>query len=117
MTQTQEINKRKSKDVDIIKIDFILDLEIWVILQQSDQEAADCSHVSEREREKESTREKTEKNKKKKNLKISIYTLCYNTPTIKSRFFFLLFLLSIQLQINQNYKSFDQYKTFKDSPT
>lgn len=28
MTQTQEINKQKIKDVDIIKIDFILDLEI-----------------------------------------------------------------------------------------
>lgn len=112
MTQTQEINKQKIKDVDIIKIDFILDLEIWVILQQSDQEAADCSHVSERERE---YKGKDEKNPT--NLKISIYTLCYNTSTIKSRFFFLLFLLSIQLQINQNYKSFDQYKTFKGSPT
>lgn len=112
MTQTQEINKQKIKDVDIIKIDFILDLEIWVILQQSDQEAADCSHVSEREREYKGKDEKTPTN-----LKIGIYTLCYNTSTIKSRFFFLLFLLSIQLQINQNYKSFDQYKTFKGSPT
>lgn len=112
MTQTQEINKQKIKDVDIIKIDFILDLEIWVILQQSDQEAADCSHVSEREREYKGKDEKTPTN-----LKISIYMLCYNTSTIKSRFFFLLFLLSIQLQINQNYKSFDQYKTFKGSPT
>ena len=38
-----------TEHADIIKIDFILDLEIWVILQQSDQEAADSNHVSERE--------------------------------------------------------------------
>lgn len=71
MTQTQEINKQKIKDVDIIKIDFILDLEIWVILQQSDQEAADCSHVSEREREYEGKDEK-----KTQQILKSVFTRC-----------------------------------------
>ena len=62
---------------DIIKIDFILDLEIWVILQQSDQEAADCNHVSEREREYNVGEGKDNTTKQnKKNLQIGIYMFC-----------------------------------------
>lgn len=60
----------ESKHVDIIKIDFILDLEIWVILQQSDQEAADCNRVSEREREYNISEGKDNTTKEKKNLQI-----------------------------------------------
>lgn len=76
----------KSKHVDIIKIDFILDLEIWVILQQSDQEAADRSHVSEREREY-NIGEGKDNTTKKKSANWYLHVLCYNTSTIKSRFY------------------------------
>lgn len=61
----------KTKHIDIIKIDFILDLEIWVILQQSDQEAADCNHVSEREKEYNISEGKD--NTTKRNLQVCIY--------------------------------------------
>lgn len=62
-------SKSKQSNVSIIKIDFILDLEIWVILQQSDQEAAGCNHVSERERDKGDGKDNTTT----KNLQIGIY--------------------------------------------
>lgn len=60
-----------------------------MILQQSDQEAADCNHVSEREREynvgegKDNT---TKQNKTKKSANRYLHVLCYNTSTIKPRF-------------------------------
>ena len=62
--------KQTSKHIDIIKIDFILDLVIWVILQQSDQEAAGCNHASEREREYNVGEGKDNTTKKKKICKL-----------------------------------------------
>ena len=57
---------QQSEHTDIIKIDFIL--EIWVILQQSDQEAADSNHVSEREEY--NVSEGKDNTKKEKNCKL-----------------------------------------------
>lgn len=90
---------------DIIKIDFILDLEIWVILQQSDQEAADCNHVSEREREynvgegKDNT---TKQNKNKKSENRYLHVLCYNTSTIKPRFYVVFFVHFVYVTTNKS---------------
>lgn len=104
--------KIKGRHDDIIKIDFILDLEIWVILQQSDQEAAD-QQPCERER----VQHGEGKDNTKKNLQIGIYMFCVIIHQELNPNFIILFILSTWLQINQNYKSFEKYKTFKGSPT
>lgn len=68
-------SKFTNNHADIIKIDFILDLEIWVMPQQSDYKAAT---VWAREVRAKTTQKET----KSANC---IYIFCYDT-TIKSRF-------------------------------
>lgn len=86
MSVRQYLNE--SKHVDIIKIDFILDLEIWVILQQSDQEAADCNRVSEREREYNISEGKDNTTKEKKKSANCIYIFCVIIQQLNPDFIF-----------------------------
>lgn len=65
-----------------------------MILQQSDQEAADRNHVSEREREY-NIGEGKDNTTKKISANWYLHVLCYNTSTIKSRFYFVLFVFFV----------------------
>lgn len=89
-----------------------------MILQQSDQEAADCNHASERERE---YNVGGGKDNTKFFLQICIYMFCviiHQQLDPDFVFFFLFCSFCVRkLQRNQNYKSFEKYKTFKGSPT
>ncbi len=75
-----------------------------MILQQSDQEAADCNHVSEREREYNigEGKDNTTKQKQKNPASRYLHVLCYNTSTIKSGFYFILFFFVHFLYVATN---------------